>query len=356
MLELLLVIFTLLWCFQQSSSFQIVTKISRKHVYTNSILMHFEEAINGNSLLNSKSLLPDRYLATNRFKVRPNQEAKFEKRWADRKSRLSQLEGFRLFSLFRQIESQAEIFKLSPLIAVEKNEKDSFNYISFTIWKNKENFNSWRTGEAFKEAHGGGSIIDFMKLIGTALFIIDGSPKPAFYDCLRYQTSTNPATSSLVSPYVSAEGWRSLEADGNSVLNPEVFLSQFTYKVTNPNDFEQEITMEMSSVIKSSEAQGLLVSTVLRRDADKADDDYNYILNMIWTNKESYIKFMSCSEGNVLKRITAPNAMFYQGSPSPAFYEGKLTLIDKSEILPRDIGSDATLKDSKQTATLKVLQ
>ena len=101
------------------------------------------------------------------FKVRPNQEAKFEKRWADRKSRLSQLEGFRLFSLFRRIESPSDIAQLCPSYTVpENNGKDSFNYISFTIWKNKDNFNAWRTGEAFKEAHGGGSIIDFMKLIG----------------------------------------------------------------------------------------------------------------------------------------------------------------------------------------------
>ena len=56
---------------------------------------------------------------------------------------------------------------------------DPFNYISFTLWATKDDFNAWRTGEAFKEAHGGGGIVDFLKLIGTALFIIDGSPKPA---------------------------------------------------------------------------------------------------------------------------------------------------------------------------------
>jgi hypothetical protein len=42
-------------------------------------------------------------------------------------------------------------------------------------------FDAWRTGEAFKEAHGGGGMSDFFKLLGTALFILDGAPKPAFY-------------------------------------------------------------------------------------------------------------------------------------------------------------------------------
>ena len=55
------------------------------------------------------------------------------------------------------------------------NGNDNFgNYVSFTIWQDKENFNSWRTGEAFKEAHGGGGITDFIKLLTTAIFILDG--------------------------------------------------------------------------------------------------------------------------------------------------------------------------------------
>jgi len=50
--------------------------------------------------LTTKGLLKrDRYVATNRFAVRQGKGAKFEARWANRKSRLSELEGFKYFHL-----------------------------------------------------------------------------------------------------------------------------------------------------------------------------------------------------------------------------------------------------------------
>ena len=43
-------------------------------------------------------------VASNRFKTRGGKAAaKFEARWANRKSRLAELEGFRYFSLFREV-------------------------------------------------------------------------------------------------------------------------------------------------------------------------------------------------------------------------------------------------------------
>jgi len=50
--------------------------------------------------LTTKGLLKrDRYVATNRFAVRKGKGAKFEARWANRKSRLSELQGFKYFHL-----------------------------------------------------------------------------------------------------------------------------------------------------------------------------------------------------------------------------------------------------------------
>jgi heme-degrading monooxygenase HmoA len=99
---------------------------------------------------NESKLLPGQlpcsnYLASNRFKVRNGKIAAFDKRWADRTSRLAELNGFKFFSLLRRVEEFGITYD-------EKNDK--YNYLSFTIWENKENFNEWRTGEAFKEAHG----------------------------------------------------------------------------------------------------------------------------------------------------------------------------------------------------------
>jgi hypothetical protein len=45
----------------------------------------------------------ERYIATNRFKVKKGAEAKFEKRWAERKSRLAELDGFQFFTIMRRV-------------------------------------------------------------------------------------------------------------------------------------------------------------------------------------------------------------------------------------------------------------
>ena len=93
----------------------------------------------------------ERYVVMNRFQSRVGAGPRFEKRWADRKSSLKILEGFRFFTLLRRADD------------VELNgkkveyEDDTPDYMSMTVWETKKNFNSWRTGYAFKEAHGGGT-------------------------------------------------------------------------------------------------------------------------------------------------------------------------------------------------------
>ena len=94
--------------------------------------------------MDKNALKAERYLATNRFKVKPQQGPKFEKRWADRKSRLSELDGFRFFTLLKRINDDGTEY-----------EGPEPQYISFTTWENKDNFDAWRSGDAFREAHGG---------------------------------------------------------------------------------------------------------------------------------------------------------------------------------------------------------
>ena len=77
------------------------------------------------------------------IKIQP----KFEKRWADRKSRVAQLEGFRFFTLLKRVAI--------PGISDYSKDGDFGNYVSLTVWENKDCFDAWRTGDAFKEAHGG---------------------------------------------------------------------------------------------------------------------------------------------------------------------------------------------------------
>ena len=40
----------------------------------------------------------------------------------------------------------------------ERPDDDDVNYVSCTVWEKFENFEAWRKGDAFKEAHGGGTV------------------------------------------------------------------------------------------------------------------------------------------------------------------------------------------------------
>jgi heme-degrading monooxygenase HmoA len=97
-------------------------------------------------LFTSKGLLKrDRYIATNRFAVKPGKEAKFEQRWATRKSRLAELDGFRYFHLMRRVDLETSLYD-----GGSDNDSRQGNYVSFTIWEKKSHFSAWRKGDAFK--------------------------------------------------------------------------------------------------------------------------------------------------------------------------------------------------------------
>jgi heme-degrading monooxygenase HmoA len=107
------------------------------------------------------SVLPtERYVVFNRFQARDGAGPKFEKRWAERKSGLAKIDGFRFFTLLRRADD------------VQSTDGKAFtypagtpNYMSMTVWETKEIFSSWRKSYAFKEAHGGGSIGGFLSAL-----------------------------------------------------------------------------------------------------------------------------------------------------------------------------------------------
>ena len=78
-------------------------------------------------------LTADRYVATNRFRVRSGKANRLEERWRNRKSRLSFLPGFRYFHLMRRVGAEGE-----------EAPADEYDYVSLTIWQEKENFEAWR--------------------------------------------------------------------------------------------------------------------------------------------------------------------------------------------------------------------
>ena len=108
----------------------------------------------------------ERYVVFNRFQSREGAGPRFEKRWADRKSSLKVLDGFRFFTLLRRADDVE--LNGSP-VAYEEGTSD---YMSMTVWETKKNFNSWRTGFAFKEAHGGGSIAGFLSAVVGSMMVL----------------------------------------------------------------------------------------------------------------------------------------------------------------------------------------
>jgi len=281
----------------------------------------------------------DRYVATNRFAVRQGQEAKFEKRWATRKSRLASLDGFRYFHLMRRISIGKD--GISSYDAGNKKDgSNKGNYVSLTIWQKKSQFAAWRKGNAFREAHGGTSIGAFVSTMVNNARILKGLPRPAFYDGLLVQSTTPdfiPAT---------VDGWRKVEADGMNVLPAECFVAcnQFFVPRENAAAFEKRWADRES---KLKECDGFVAFTMLRRDGQAkghgtspvADDEPTYVSTTIWRDR---LAFDAWREGNNFKQAheqakppseptdgeksQTPRQPLWSKPPIPIFYEGTLVI------------------------------
>jgi heme-degrading monooxygenase HmoA len=107
------------------------------------------------------SVLPmERYVTFNRFQTRAGSGPKFEKRWAERKSSLAQTDGFRFFTLLRRADDVQSTDGKAVSYPV-----GTPDYMSMSVWETKDTFSSWRKSNAFKEAHGGGSIGGFLSAL-----------------------------------------------------------------------------------------------------------------------------------------------------------------------------------------------
>jgi len=202
----------------------------------------------------------DRYVATNRFAVRRDQQAKFEARWANRKSRLATLQGFKWFHLMRRVNLNDD--GTCSYDQGESDEDAMENYVSFTIWNKKSDFSAWRSGEAFKEAHGGTSIGAFLKTMMSSALVLRGAPRPAFYDGLLPEVSPDS-----ISETPTVDGWRDVQADGVTTLPAECFVEMKKHYVPYGNAaaaFEKAFSEKAPS---AKEADGFLTRILLRRDA-----------------------------------------------------------------------------------------
>jgi len=289
-------------------------------------------------LTESGLLKRDRYVATNRFSVRPGKGAKFEKRWATRKSRLATLEGFKYFHLMRRVTLNED--GTNTYAGGDDSESSQGNYVSFTIWEKKSHFSAWRKGEAFKEAHGGTSIGAFVSTMVSSALVLKGAPRPAFYDGLLLQ-STTPSADML--PDI-VDGWREVEADGVNVLPAECFIAcnQFFVSPENAAAFEKRWADRES---KLKECDGFVAFSMLRRDISGnkghgtvpiSDKEPSYQSTTIWKDRASFDKWR---EGSAFKKAHGqaasgdkpseqkqPPAPLWSKPPEPVFYEGTLVI------------------------------
>lgn len=264
-----------------------------------------------------------RYVASNRFSINPSAAAKFEARWATRKSRLAVLEGFRYFSLLR----------LTDFDTATDSELSAFNYVSFTIWSNKSNFNSWRTGEAFKEAHGGGTIFGFVDMLVNSIGVLKGPPKPIFYDG-KFPTARIPPKESK--ERVVSEGWRVVEANGKDKIDSEVFADAVAFQLSAGKENAYETFWGENYKSLTFKDSDFICSLLLKRDSKvkmHGSDDpktlppgTSYVLFNFSEDKAKGAEWKKAVLSKLEDFKNLSEGGVFSTSPESASYEGILTL------------------------------
>mmetsp|Transcript_4664 Transcript_4664/g.6905 ORF Transcript_4664/g.6905 Transcript_4664/m.6905 type:complete len:359 (+) Transcript_4664:64-1140(+) len=301
-----------------------------------------DETTNTDQFTDSGLLKRDRYVATNRFAVRNGKEAKFEKRWATRKSRLASLQGFKYFHLMRRVTLNEDDESTTYQGGDKQDKSNEGNYVSFTIWDKKSDFSAWRTGEAFKEAHGGTSIGAFVSTMVNSALVLQGAPRPAFYDGLLLQSTKPESLPDLV------DGWRSVDADGTTTLPAECFVAcnQFFVPRENAPAFEKRWADRESQL---KECDGFVAFSMLRRDGQAKghgmkpmeNDEPTYLSTTVWKDRASFDGWRS---GTAFKKAhgsgekkqkppsdgvaadAKPPPPLWNRPPVPVFYEGTLVI------------------------------
>lgn len=248
-----------------------------------------------------------RYIASNQFKVRDGNGPKFEARWAARKSRLALLRGFRFFTLLRRVNPSNVQYS------------DDFNYVSLTVWQDKDAFNAWRTGDAFKEAHGGTDIVSFIKMIGTSLLQTKGPPKPAFYEGIL-------PIAAPAAPTPTNDGWRTVAANGVDPLKSECFVAMQRFTVVSGKEvvFEQLWAQRSSSLLDKAGFRGFWVA----RADTILDDGANYVAMTVWADEKAFFAWRDVHDlrGKAGPQPGEKVPEFLAQWPTSAFYEGVLML------------------------------
>ncbi|HUF54001.1 MAG TPA: antibiotic biosynthesis monooxygenase [Dehalococcoidia bacterium] len=100
------------------------------------------------------------FVAMNRFKVNPGKEGDFETQWRERETYLEDVPGFQQFMLLRS--------------------DSAGDYISHTIWQDRQSFMDWTQSENFAKGHRQGSLMG----------VLQGPPEIALYEAVLVEAPT----------------------------------------------------------------------------------------------------------------------------------------------------------------------
>ena len=207
--------------------------------------------------------------------------------------------------------------------------------MSFTIWSNKANFNSWRTGEAFKEAHGGGTIFGFVDMLVNSIGVLKGPPKPVFYNGLLPE-ARKPKDSG---DRKVEGGWRVVEANGKDKIDAEVFggVVSFQLKSGSEDAYEKSWAESKKDTAEKEDSSSSFVCSVLMRrdnkvkmhgseDPSKLPPGTAYSVFAFFENKSDVDAWKAKTLDSVLDFGKGFGSDFFQMSPATATYEGVLVL------------------------------
>ena len=74
---------------------------------------------------------------------------------------------------------------------------------------------------------------------------------------------------------------------------------------------------------------GFLTFLLLRRDALKAEDGYNYSTLTVWRSKEDFQAWRESSANSAAHSKAGEAEPMFDGPPSPVMYEGVLALLSE---------------------------
>jgi len=214
---------------------------------------------------------------------------------------------------------------------VGDNVNDEPNYISTTVWETEEDFMEWKTGDAFKEAHGGGTIMGVASMLIGSFQNTKGKPKLASWQGLLPETLAG-------SPPEDGEGWRRIVADGETTIPSDCFVAMNRFSVAKGMEdaFETKFANRESVLKEYDGFQGFLL---LRRDEPRSrggggdpDDGYTHSTFSVWKDQECFQAWREDSskkkksESDKQEGNGPPITSIYKKPPVPAFYEGILSL------------------------------